>query len=629
MRTLLRVVILLLGLVPWAIRARAQGAAFSCDGSLYQIRQVTTNGVNTSFLYRVDRSTAAYTTTAVNVNGTDNNLGFLLNALAYNSQDGYMYALSTPGSTGSNANTPVYLYKIGQGGVVRVGGAITVGGTSLAITVATGTFDKAGNYYFTSQNTSTSTTAPADYNLYRIAPTGATPTAATRVALSQNITMYDMAFNPVDGLLYGSNWVGSLFKIDQSTSPATLTTISTAATQTAALAVGTVFFDVAGTMYAYSNGTVTTANSASFYRVDTSTGAYTTISSIDPASVSDGASCINPGNNIDVSKELTNVRVVNATTFDISYAVRVRNTYTATLPNVQVSDILEGNVSTSTNVPFPTATSISIIAAPAITNYDGAALVANTSYTGLSGGGSLLSGSLPLTAGQRALITYTVRVQFGAGAVPTTARNNTAYATSTASGPNLGYTLTSADVLLTPNDLVASDASTNSANFPSLSTTQTNGTPDATDAPSPTPVTFAPSISGVVFEDVNYGGGAGRSQGTSQGVGRPGARVELYSSTGAFITSATTAADGSYSFAGLTAGASYTVRVVSHRPGGRANLPRHRHGRRHHRRPQPRGRRIPGPQRSGRRRLGHLAGLAHPCHGHYRRREHRDGDAFY
>jgi hypothetical protein len=38
----------------------------------------------------------------------------------------------------------------------------------------------------------------------------------------------------------------------------------------------------------------------------------------------------------------------------------------------------------------------------------------------------------------------------------------------------------------------------------------------------------AQSISGTVFEDVNYGGGAGRDLVASAGVRRPNARVELY-----------------------------------------------------------------------------------------------------
>ena len=90
------------------------------------------------------------------------------------------------------------------------------------------------------------------------------------------------------------------------------------------------------------------------------------------------------------------------------------------------------------------------------------------------------------------------------------------------------------------------------------------------------------TISGTVFEDVNYGGGAGRPYVTantsaiasgfaSNNILRPGARVELYDNTGAFVSSTTTNALGVYTFSGLMSG-NYTVRVVnatvsSSRPG--------------------------------------------------------------
>jgi uncharacterized repeat protein (TIGR01451 family) len=69
-------------------------------------------------------------------------------------------------------------------------------------------------------------------------------------------------------------------------------------------------------------------------------------------------------------------------------------------------------------------------------------------------------------------------------------------------------------------------------------------------------------VSGTVFEDVNYGGGAGRSLATSSGVVRSGATVELYNAAGAYVSATTTDASGNYSFPGLTA-ANYAVRVVS------------------------------------------------------------------
>src|SRR5262245_47965626 len=70
----------------------------------------------------------------------------------------------------------------------------------------------------------------------------------------------------------------------------------------------------------------------------------------------------------------------------------------------------------------------------------------------------------------------------------------------------------------------------------------------------------AGTISGTVFEDVNYGGGAGRSLAASGGVGVAGVRVELY--TGNTLTlNTTTAAGGTFSFT-RNAG-TYTIRVAS------------------------------------------------------------------
>jgi uncharacterized repeat protein (TIGR01451 family) len=83
-------------------------------------------------------------------------------------------------------------------------------------------------------------------------------------------------------------------------------------------------------------------------------------------------------------------------------------------------------------------------------------------------------------------------------------------------------------------------------------------------------------ISGTVFEDVNYGGGAGRSLSSSSGVGVPNARVELYDSSGTFITFTTTNSSGVYTLTGA-AGQTYTIRVVdssvaSSRPGSTSSL---------------------------------------------------------
>src|SRR4051812_45548825 len=58
----------------------------------------------------------------------------------------------------------------------------------------------------------------------------------------------------------------------------------------------------------------------------------------------------------------------------------------------------------------------------------------------------------------------------------------------------------------------------------------------------------AGTFTGTVYEDANYGGGAGRSMAASGGVGIAGVTVELYrASNGNFITSGLTNSSGVYS----------------------------------------------------------------------------------
>lgn len=109
------------------------------------------------------------------------------------------------------------------------------------------------------------------------------------------------------------------------------------------------------------------------------------------------------------------------------------------------------------------------------------------------------------------------------------------------------------------------------------------------------PEAAAQSIAGTVFEDVNYGGGAGRPLSGTPGavpVGRiagtatvtAGTRVELYTAAGVYVSAVNTStaaapALGTYSFGSLTPGLSYQVRVVSSsvrstRAGGTSGSPR-------------------------------------------------------
>ena len=69
-------------------------------------------------------------------------------------------------------------------------------------------------------------------------------------------------------------------------------------------------------------------------------------------------------------------------------------------------------------------------------------------------------------------------------------------------------------------------------------------------------------IVGTVFEDLNYGGGAGRDLATSGGTGLEGITIELYDSSNNYLESTTTDASGEYSLGGMANGL-YSVRVVN------------------------------------------------------------------
>jgi len=77
-------------------------------------------------------------------------------------------------------------------------------------------------------------------------------------------------------------------------------------------------------------------------------------------------------------------------------------------------------------------------------------------------------------------------------------------------------------------------------------------------------VAHAATFTGTVFEDSNYGGGAGRSLATSSGTGLPGVVVELYrTDNGNWVATATTNTSGVYSMSSGGTGAEMRVRVVN------------------------------------------------------------------
>jgi len=76
------------------------------------------------------------------------------------------------------------------------------------------------------------------------------------------------------------------------------------------------------------------------------------------------------------------------------------------------------------------------------------------------------------------------------------------------------------------------------------------------------PAVTAITLSGNVFEDVTYTGGAGRTKAAASGVDRSGARVELFDASGNYVSATTSDVSGNYSFS-VTPSANYTIRVVN------------------------------------------------------------------
>jgi uncharacterized repeat protein (TIGR01451 family) len=126
---------------------------------------------------------------------------------------------------------------------------------------------------------------------------------------------------------------------------------------------------------------------------------------------------------------------------------------------------------------------------------------------------------------------------------------------------------------------IANTAQISASGLPDLDSTPNNSIATEDDQATVSITSTAPvitdnRITGTVFEDVNYGGGAGRNLTASSGKVISGAKVELYTyqsktyldgggSAYFYATSALTDGNGKYTFANLAANSKYLVRVVN------------------------------------------------------------------
>lgn len=420
------------------LRLWVGGRPFDCTGEFFQLSQIG----STARLFRLTRNNAGgtvnYTASALYDTGTQ------LNALALSGADGYLYAI------GIGTNNTGQVYQLSQDGAVSLGliPGLPASGYNSA------TADNQGNYYLANNTTST---------IYRANLRTFTTTALT---LSQAVQCGDIAFNPADGLLYASRFPNDLYRIDLASANAT----KPAATLHAVSSgedMGSIFFDASGTLYGASNN-------GTFYVYDLASGLSTAIGTANTSSQGDGASCAFPGQKIDVVKATGTVVKRSDTVFDVPFTIQVRNTSSAEAPNVQVNEFLYA--ASNSAATFAGASSVVIVAGPTA----GGDLPAGSASPVFSGQGSntgLLTGSQSLQAGQTGTLTFTARVTYPAGAVPGQAFN-TAYA-STAAAPNAGYQLLASGTLVSPDQVLAADRSTNGSTLPASANA---------DSPTPSPI---------------------------------------------------------------------------------------------------------------------------------------------
>ncbi|QFP75469.1 right-handed parallel beta-helix repeat-containing protein [Deinococcus sp. AJ005] len=228
----------------------------------------------------------------------------------------------------------------------------------------------------------------------------------------------------------------------------------------------------------------------------------------------------------------------------LTYTVTYINTGNAAVSNFQITDALPTGLTATAGAQTVTGAT------------------KNGAYTGTGANTGLLATGQTLAV--NGSITVTIPVTVG-----TVAADNTVLSNQTTTSGN--YTNALGGSVTLPS--VSSDNVDNTNVFPSSVTAATGFTavPGSSIAQTQassidsTKVTvrLTRAISGQIYEDYNYGGGAGRAYLAASGMSlRPSVRVELYSNAGAYITSALTNASGAYTFAGQLPG-TYKVRVVN------------------------------------------------------------------
>ena len=259
------------------------GAPFPCDAQFYQIRLESSS--NQTYLVRYPTLTTAPTNPYASL--PNGRLALQLNALGFNSRDGYLYALEV-GNTGN-------LFRLGQTGAELVG---SISGLTGFGNPTGGAFDEAGRYYLVGQGTGGINPLTV-FRIDNIPPVGSSTSlsVARSYALSGAANNFgDMAFSTatdgINGILYGTTGTTHRrIQLNDAAATANLTTLTVSPTVGN---VGSAFFDrPSNAFFVFNNG----ANE--FFRIDnfaSGTPAAVSVPAVPagfvgPASATDGAQC--------------------------------------------------------------------------------------------------------------------------------------------------------------------------------------------------------------------------------------------------------------------------------------------------------------------------------------------------
>ena len=337
-----------------------------CDGSAYPV--VAAGGVSDLFRVSPDGTTISHVA----------DIAYDLNAIGYNQADGFLYGWRR--TTGSSPFNQLVRINPTTGAVALLG---TVVGTPASGWTALAAMN--GNVMYLN----------AVNSLYTVDVSTKTITSTKAVVGGwPNPTPADIAFNPLDGFLYGyapiSATTGRVVKID----PATGVTTSTDFTQPAAANAswGGQWMDGSGRLYGLSNTDQT------LWRIDGVGTASPTIAKVVQGSGAtaggDAASCTPP----DLLKDVSPRTVSPGGT--VTYTYTVSNPTLSALTGVGVTDVLPNDSAKRT---FTGAVTVSGGGLPLINwNYT----IGNTNRAG----DTLTLTGMTIPSGGRAVVTAVVQV---------------------------------------------------------------------------------------------------------------------------------------------------------------------------------------------------------------------------